>query len=620
MRKAQDQNISNISTPPMDAARLAEFLQHFRVFTNCAMILTTDLLTGFQSQNTILDNHLKPPITKIILDRKCQGSFGPVFHRQLQMNPIPQNLSHSLGCWYCNHIVHSLNVYCKILLGDLKKIFVFYFAPEWLIFVTGCQKRILFSIQWQPEFQIQTYKTIKKRSVPKALREPFLPPAPSRILGPMPDPQEPVSSSLKPLQVPDCKFPAARVGLSASEPSAGPLPWSPSCRVGSSASPSQWGGVRPISGALLLTSGVCNPSGPLPSADLAETGFYEPLIAVIVKPGRLNPPEQRCVSTLPGLQQRQRWRFLSRQSIQYGQKGRVWTQKGAGGTWAGRRSPAGGRGSHAVLPLGPPVSHTPQSSSFPQSLGVSEQAVAMAEPDDWDVVDFGTQEEEEEESRKPVIVDKWEGEDEDEDVKDNWDDDEEKKPPVKTEVKVSEKKKLNDRIKEKEERDRLKKKYAALKNSLKAQEPAELSTEEQVAEKLRLAKLQEQADLEVAKDTFGMNNVTQFGIDSMCPTSREDFVEFGKLLKEKITQFEKSIYYVDFVETLLRDISISLEADDLKKLNNSLTTLCNEKQKQEKQNKGKKKKKAPVLAGGFKANLKDDLDDYGYTQEYDDFM
>lgn len=39
--------------------------------------------------------------------------------------------------------------------------------------------------------------------------------------------------------------------------------------------------------------------------------------------------------------------------------------------------------------------------------------------------------------------------------------------------------------------------------SLKAQEPAELSTEEQLAEKLRLAKLQEQADLEVAKDTFG---------------------------------------------------------------------------------------------------------------------
>ncbi|XP_041031037.1 eukaryotic translation initiation factor 3 subunit J-like isoform X2 [Carcharodon carcharias] len=244
----------------------------------------------------------------------------------------------------------------------------------------------------------------------------------------------------------------------------------------------------------------------------------------------------------------------------------------------------------------------------------------MAESDGWDD-DFQTQAVAA--GSKPVIVDRWEGEDEEEDVKDNWDDDEEeKKPPVKpVEAKPSDKKKLSDRIKEKEEREKQlkKRKQEVLKNSDKA-ESVELSPEEQLAEKLRLAKLQEQADLEVAKDTFGMNNVMQLGIDSMCPSTKEDFTEFGKLLKEKITQYEKSVYYVDFLETLLRDISISLEVDDLKKLNNSLTSLCSEKLKQEKQSKGKKKKKAPVLAGGFKANLKDDLDDYGYTQDYDDFM
>ncbi|XP_067873750.1 eukaryotic translation initiation factor 3 subunit J-like [Heterodontus francisci] len=241
----------------------------------------------------------------------------------------------------------------------------------------------------------------------------------------------------------------------------------------------------------------------------------------------------------------------------------------------------------------------------------------MAESDGWDD-DFQTQVA----VTKPVIVDRWEGEDEEEDVKDNWDDEEEeKKPPVKQEVKTSEKKKLSDRIKEKEEREKQqKKKKETLKNLEKAAEPVELSAEEQLAEKLRLAKLQEQADLEVAKDTFGMNSVMQLGIDSMCPSTKEDFTEFGKLLKEKITQFEKSVHYVDFLETLLRDVSISLEVDDLKKLNNSLTLLCSEKLKQEKQNKSKKKKKAPVLAGGFKANLKDDLDDYNYTQDYDDFM
>ncbi|GCC18085.1 eukaryotic translation initiation factor 3 subunit J-A-like [Chiloscyllium punctatum] len=254
--------------------------------------------------------------------------------------------------------------------------------------------------------------------------------------------------------------------------------------------------------------------------------------------------------------------------------------------------------------------------TVPRRDGESGQA-AMADSDGWDD-DFQTQGP----VNKPVIVDRWEGEDEDDDVKDNWDDDEEeKKIPLKPVEVKPEKKKLSDRIKEREEKERqLKKQKQELKNLEKAATPVELSPEEQLAEKLRLAKLQEQADLEVAKDTFGINNVSQLGIDSMYPTTKEDFTEFGKLLKEKITQFEKSVHYVDFLETLLRDISISLEVDDLKKLNNSLTSLCSEKMKQEKQSKNKKKKKAPVLAGGFKANLKDDLDDYGYTQDYDDFM
>lgn len=42
------------------------------------------------------------------------------------------------------------------------------------------------------------------------------------------------------------------------------------------------------------------------------------------------------------------------------------------------------------------------------------------------------------------------------------------------------------------------------------------------------------------------------------------------------------------------------------------------------QNKGKKKKKGVVPGGGFKAQLRDDLDyaefDGGYAQDYEDFM
>ncbi|OWK09831.1 EIF3J, partial [Cervus elaphus hippelaphus] len=112
------------------------------------------------------------------------------------------------------------------------------------------------------------------------------------------------------------------------------------------------------------------------------------------------------------------------------------------------------------------------------------------------------------------------------------------------------------------------------------EEPKMLTPEEQLADKLRLKKLQEESDLELAKETFGVNN-TVYGIDAMNPSSRDDFTEFGKLLKDKITQYEKSLYYANFLEALVRDVCISLEIDDLKKITNSLTVLCSEKQKQE---------------------------------------
>ncbi|XP_069030183.1 eukaryotic translation initiation factor 3 subunit J-B [Embiotoca jacksoni] len=244
---------------------------------------------------------------------------------------------------------------------------------------------------------------------------------------------------------------------------------------------------------------------------------------------------------------------------------------------------------------------------------------------DWDADNFDA----EEPITKAAAQDKWEGEDEEEDVKDNWDDEdeEEKKAEMKkTETKVSEKKKLSEKIKEKENRLKQKQQEKMERELEENAEETELTPEEELEEKLRVKKLQEEADLELAKDAFGVsstsNSVT--GIDAMCPSSKEDFTEFEKLLKEKITQFEKSVHYSSFLDSLFRELCISLEVEDLKKVSNSLTALLSEKQKQEKQNKGKKKKKGVVAGGGLKAQLRDDLDyaefDGGYTQDYEDFM
>ncbi|KAM9375328.1 eukaryotic translation initiation factor 3 subunit J isoform 1-T1 [Phaethornis superciliosus] len=252
--------------------------------------------------------------------------------------------------------------------------------------------------------------------------------------------------------------------------------------------------------------------------------------------------------------------------------------------------------------------------------------MAAEAADSWDADSFEVVEPVAKRLVPGVAGDRWAGEDEEDDVKDNWDDEEEeeevKEAEVKQEPKVSEKKKIAEKIKEKEKLQ--KKKQEELKKRLEApEEQKELTPEEQLADKLRLKKLQEESDLELAKETFGVNNTC--GIDAMNPSSKDDFTEFGKLLKEKITQYEKSLHYGSFLEALVRDVCISLEVDDLKKITNTLTVLCSEKQKQEKQNKAKKKKKGVVPGGGLKATMKDDLADYGgydgeYVQDFEDFM
>ncbi|XP_050971077.1 eukaryotic translation initiation factor 3 subunit J-B [Labeo rohita] len=264
----------------------------------------------------------------------------------------------------------------------------------------------------------------------------------------------------------------------------------------------------------------------------------------------------------------------------------------------------------------------------------------MADSDDWDADNF--------EPTEPIVsgagrLDRWEGEDEEEDVKDNWDDEEEEEKEEEKKVeqtkadKPPEKKKLSDKIKEKEILQ--KKKQEELKKKMHETEQSEtLSPEEELAEKLRLKKLQEEADMELAREAFGVdpaaanasttvittNNAS--GIEAMCPSSKDDFVAFEKVLKDKITQFEKSVHYSSFLESLFRELCISLEVDDLKKISNSLSVLLSERQRQEKEKKAnKKKKKGVVPGGGLKANMRDDFADYGgfddgYGNDYDDFM
>jgi len=175
---------------------------------------------------------------------------------------------------------------------------------------------------------------------------------------------------------------------------------------------------------------------------------------------------------------------------------------------------------------------------------------------------------------------------------------------------------LKDKIAEKEAKQR-----AEREEKKKAdEEQKELSPEEIAAEKLRQLKMQEDADLELAKEAFGVKDDEPQGvIDAFKPETKEDFEKFAELLTKKILKSERSPFYFSFVNSLIGDISINLEVDELKKLGTRLSAMSSEKAKQQKATKGKKKKGAAVK---LNAGRDDNYEDYtvGGYDDYDDFI
>lgn len=175
-----------------------------------------------------------------------------------------------------------------------------------------------------------------------------------------------------------------------------------------------------------------------------------------------------------------------------------------------------------------------------------------------------------------MLQDRWEGEDEEE-VKDNWDDsdeEEDQSKSVETAV-VPKKKTLKQKIAEKEEEARRKKEEKLLANR-------KLTPEEELAEKLKRQKLQEESDLKLAMETFGVGESTAVevtGLDSAQLVNKESFDGFRRLLVKKLNGTQSTRGYVTFLEELFRDLSIPLEADDMKSISSSLTAMYNEKLK-----------------------------------------
>jgi len=212
------------------------------------------------------------------------------------------------------------------------------------------------------------------------------------------------------------------------------------------------------------------------------------------------------------------------------------------------------------------------------------------------------------------ISNKWEGEDEDDEVKENWEDEEEEKKVAEEAKKVAEeaaaieakakakKKTLQEKIAEKE-----KQKREEHEKRVKEQQEEEISLEEQL-------RREKESDLKLALETtFGGSNKS---CDD-APTNKEEFQELAESLTKNIQQFAKSEEYPVFAENLVRGVCATLNSFDLKKIKTTIDNLYLEKQKIEKGDKAKKSK------GKGKAKLKmegDNLNQYSaYVDDFDEF-
>nr|CAG4641421.1 EOG090X0OQM [Eulimnadia texana] len=239
--------------------------------------------------------------------------------------------------------------------------------------------------------------------------------------------------------------------------------------------------------------------------------------------------------------------------------------------------------------------------------------------EDWDAEDY--------EPTIPVkaaaISDKWEGEDEEEPIKESWDDDEdeEKKGDEKKETTQVQKKKPQKKLEEKIAERKAKEAEERRKREEDAR-LANMTPEEKLAEKLRRQKLQEDADLELARETFDKSanciSESESSINAN-PTTKEEFAEFRKELLRKFGDLQSREPYKEFVEEFVKELCAGLDVEVLKKISNLTKSIFEEKQKMAKSTTKPAKKGAKGKAALKMDKANDYYDEYA-GGEYDDFM
>lgn len=203
-----------------------------------------------------------------------------------------------------------------------------------------------------------------------------------------------------------------------------------------------------------------------------------------------------------------------------------------------------------------------------------------------------------------AVTDRWDGEDEEDDVKDAWDADSDEESSKESSPagdeddegkakQVKKKKKLADILKEKEERKR--QQEEDLKNA--KERLKELSAEEKAAEKARIKKEQEVADLLLARQVFGLDDIDESAlVDGVTPTDSASFASFREALVKKLRKYENSPHFVDFLDSLVKNLCLQIDVEVVRRISAALAASELEKRRE-----AKKAKKGGKTGGAASA-------------------
>ena len=91
-----------------------------------------------------------------------------------------------------------------------------------------------------------------------------------------------------------------------------------------------------------------------------------------------------------------------------------------------------------------------------------------------------------------------------------------------------------------------------------------------MAQKLKKKQQDEKESLELAMDMMGVSSPVPSGsgIDAMVPDSKDDFEKLQKAISEKVQSLSGSSHYNDFVEDIIKDLSLDRKFSNLKKISN----------------------------------------------------